>query len=84
MATTKPTPDQDPLKRFNIKDEKDLIRELKIILVFGIWYSSENITMAIALRYPNTCSSIGAHDVEAIFRHLEANPGSPNNITMPK
>ena len=35
--------------------------------------------MAIALRHPNTCSSIVASDVESIFRHLEVNSDSPNN-----
>ena len=37
-----------------------------------------DISIAIALRYPNICLSIRASDVESIFRHLKANSESIN------
>ncbi|KAF6232181.1 hypothetical protein HO173_009564 [Letharia columbiana] len=74
MAATGRTLDHNPLKRLKIEDEKDLIKNLSIAQAFSTEYSNDDLSKAIAFRYPDKCSTIRGSDVQSIFSYLEANP----------
>lgn len=73
MDTNRLGSEQNPLKRFKIDNDEDLIRKLNIA---QLWteHCKSDISKAIALRRPSTCSTIRGRDVEAIFRYLEDHP----------
>lgn len=78
MDTNRLASEQNPLKRFKIENDKDLIRKLNIAQLWSEHCKSD-ISKAIALRRPSTCSTIRGRDVVAIFKFLQDHPRCRNN-----
>ena len=72
-------PDDDPLKRFNIDKDANLIDDLVKLLLFGRDTSNEATAKAIASRKPVDCAKILPNDVAHMFEFLAANLDYDNN-----